>query len=369
MHVVVVGGGIWGLSTAWALIREGHGVTLIDKGPLPNPVNASFDQHRLTRLVYAEAAGYAALIREAHDRWADLWTDLGRTHYVETGTLATSTEPGDWTDRALENLKGLGIAHTVWTPGELAAALPILAPEKPIRYALYQPQGGVLLADRIAADLVAWLGANGVVLRPNAPVVALDEDAPGAFLASGERIGGDALVLCCGAWSGELVPEMSGRAQPYRQAVVYLEPPEDLAAMWRKAPIMVEMGGPDDLWGAPPVAGTGMKVGVGSTREGRAPWTDLDPTPEDTRRRLEPWRGTLPDLDRYRVVETRICYYAKGADDRFVALRVAPRSWALGNDAGHGYKFGPWIGCETARMLTGAQDTGRYRNRLAGILD
>lgn len=41
MDVIVVGPGIAGLSTAWALTKRGHRVTLIEQGPIPNPLAAS----------------------------------------------------------------------------------------------------------------------------------------------------------------------------------------------------------------------------------------------------------------------------------------------------------------------------------------
>ena len=49
MKAIVVGGGIMGLATAWALAREGHAVELFEQGPLPNPLASSMDEHRLIR--------------------------------------------------------------------------------------------------------------------------------------------------------------------------------------------------------------------------------------------------------------------------------------------------------------------------------
>ncbi|MEO1116109.1 MAG: FAD-dependent oxidoreductase, partial [Pseudomonadota bacterium] len=47
MTIVVVGAGISGLSTAWALTKRGINVTLLEQGPIPNPLSASGDQHRI----------------------------------------------------------------------------------------------------------------------------------------------------------------------------------------------------------------------------------------------------------------------------------------------------------------------------------
>ena len=52
MRVIIVGGGIAGLSTAWALQKSGVQVTLLEQGPLPNPLASSVDDHRLIRYPY-----------------------------------------------------------------------------------------------------------------------------------------------------------------------------------------------------------------------------------------------------------------------------------------------------------------------------
>jgi 2-polyprenyl-6-methoxyphenol hydroxylase-like FAD-dependent oxidoreductase len=42
-EVIVVGGGIVGLSAAYALVKAGVGVTLVEQGPIPNPLASSAD--------------------------------------------------------------------------------------------------------------------------------------------------------------------------------------------------------------------------------------------------------------------------------------------------------------------------------------
>jgi sarcosine oxidase/sarcosine oxidase subunit beta len=57
--VLIVGGGIAGLSTAWALRRRGFSVEFFEKGPLPNPKASSYDEHCFLRYAYGTMDGYA----------------------------------------------------------------------------------------------------------------------------------------------------------------------------------------------------------------------------------------------------------------------------------------------------------------------
>src|SRR4029453_16029316 len=88
MKAIIVGGGIMGLATAWALAREGHAVELFEQGALPNPLAASGGEHRLIRHPYGDRTGYARMIDPAFEAWDLLWRDLGQTLYAPTGTLA-----------------------------------------------------------------------------------------------------------------------------------------------------------------------------------------------------------------------------------------------------------------------------------------
>ena len=62
MKIAIVGAGIAGLSTAWALASRGHEITLIEQGTIPNPLAASGDHHRFISRAYGPASGYGRLI-------------------------------------------------------------------------------------------------------------------------------------------------------------------------------------------------------------------------------------------------------------------------------------------------------------------
>ena len=95
MNIIVVGAGISGLSTAWSLVKRGHNVSLLEQGPIPNPLAASGDHHRIIRRAYGEASGYARAISEAYQAWNELWADLGESHLDPRGFLCVSHETGE----------------------------------------------------------------------------------------------------------------------------------------------------------------------------------------------------------------------------------------------------------------------------------
>ena len=68
MRITIVGAGITGLSTAWSLSKQGHDITLIEQGSIPNPLAASGDRHRMIRRAYGDADGYAHTIDEAFEK-------------------------------------------------------------------------------------------------------------------------------------------------------------------------------------------------------------------------------------------------------------------------------------------------------------
>ena len=96
MHVVIVGGGIDGLATAWSLLKRGIQVTLLEQADvIPNPLSASGDQHRIIRRAYGGLGGYQSRIDEAYEAWNELWDDIGEKLLVDTGFLLVSQTPGD----------------------------------------------------------------------------------------------------------------------------------------------------------------------------------------------------------------------------------------------------------------------------------
>jgi len=363
----VVGAGIVGLSTAWALARGGAAVTVFEQGPLPNPWAASYDRHRIIRYPYGEARGYARAMTDAYAAWDALWADLGESHYVETGSLALSYAADGWARRSGAVLADLAIAHDWLPPEEVGRRWPFLLTDR-IEAGLHVPRGGVLLADRILHALARHLAGRDVELRPHDRVASLDAARGTLRTAEGEQGPFDAIAVAAGPWTLRLLPGLlPGELTPVRQLVVYLEPPAHLERAWREAPALQDIGGTvTDGYGLPAVAGTRAKLGATPVRRPGDPDREREPAPGEGEALLALYRGWIADLDDHRVAETRVCHYMRRPSEKIVLAPVGARAWVCTGDTGHAFKLGALLGGWLADGLSGARPAAELTALAAG---
>lgn len=365
MRVGIVGAGVVGLAAAWNAARRGHTVELFEAGPVPNPLAASMDQHRLCRVPYGSQDGYARLMAPAMRAWDRAWAAMGRVLYAERGCLALHTADGDWTERSRASLTRLGIAHEILTPDAMAARFPFLRLHD-ARWGLWTRPAGVLFADAITGAFADLARAAGAVLHAHAPVTAVDE--AGTLEVGGRRLAFDAVIVAAGVWAPRLLPWTAPGHEPVRQVVVYADPPASLAAAWAAAPVLLDMGGPRGLFCAPPAEGRGLKFGVGALNRPGDPDARRAPEPGEAEAVLEVWRDRLADFDAYRIDHARVCSYARRADETFVAGRRG-RVLAMTGCAGHAFKFGALLGEGLAAAVEDGETALRWMGGDADALD
>jgi len=373
MHVLIVGGGIYGTSAAWALRRSGHSVSLIERNRVPSRLASSSDRHRLIRYAYGDQLGYMRMVADAYAAWERVWADLGQRLYVETGTLGLGEQAGGWCARSLAALQGDGHQVEELSPAQLAQRFPLLQVTG-LEQAFYLPSGGTLLAERIVAGLARWLRASGVELIEGVAVTAIDRDAARVTLSDGRRLAGDLVLVAAGAWAHELVPELAARAVPSRQVVSYLIPPPGTASAWARHPMILNIGTgfylvPSVI--APDGRATGLKIGDHTFSRRGHPETERDVTRAETLEQLELCRRRLKNFAQYRVEETKTCFYTVTVDDseEFIARPLGKAAWLLSCCSGHGFKFASAIGEGFAALVDGKIAPDAFASWVAGKTD
>lgn len=352
VRVIVAGGGIVGLSAAWAVARHGHAVTLVDRSTVPNDRAASMDTHRFIRHAYGRARGYTRMVDDAYRALDVLWADLGRACVVPTGTLIAADAPGaDELDGTVEVFREQGRAFERLDGSALARRWPVFT-GRGVADALHVPTGGVFQPDTMLRAMAAWLREAGATIREHAPVAAIEPEGPALHLASGERLTADAVVVAVGAWTAALLPDLADAARPSRQICAYAAPPASSRAAWARTPLYMQVGRAIGLNIAPPVAGRPIKIGDHGFTFAGDPDEPREAGPAAAEAMFRAAADTLADFDGYRLLHGRRCFYTVAPEERFVAERRGA-AWLMTGFSGHGFKFGPLLGLRLAEAIDG----------------
>ncbi|QUQ65173.1 NAD(P)/FAD-dependent oxidoreductase [Kutzneria sp. CA-103260] len=349
--VVIVGAGVTGMVTAMECALAGHRVTLLDRGPIPNPASTSADQHRALRVQRPGDPVLTAQMTDARKRWLGLESVLG-TDFLRLVGIVTAWPADDAT-------------------GEIVELPPVLFPSGTV--GVLDPDAGVLLADKFLHAAAHWLAEH--------PAVSVRAECPVRFVADhwvslsdGTALGADLVAVAAGPWSRDLVDVPVAL---FRQTMAYLRPPADLASWWETAPGVGGVGADGRAWLLPPGDGTLLKISsdavcrkVESTAEGELEtWGDWLPArPRRTGRPISespahpvtpprtgrmpalPWaerllaEPILSDMDRYTVVAVRECHYAAAPDTGGpLLLHPKPGLWVRPSCGGSGFAAAPLV--------------------------
>jgi len=365
MRVTVVGAGIMGLCTAWALKRRGHTVTVLDRAQVPNPLGSSVDRSRLLRQPYGAERGYAAMVPDALAAWDRLWEDLGTSLYVPTGTLVLGTGASRWMRDSAETLAALGVAVDRLDRTALGRRYPLIHPEY-YDEGFHVDSGGVLLAGRIVELLAHRLVGNTVSLWPRLAVRGIDPERGTADLADGRTLEADRMVVAAGPWTPRLLPELAARLTATRQVYIYLSPSPDMMEPWRTMPMILDIDPERGFYLVPPVGGTAIKIGDHRPGAAGSPDERREVGPEEAADLFTSCRARLTGGERFRPVDAHTCFYTMAPEDRFIVEPIGARAWVLAGFSGHGFKFAPLIAERLAAALDEAADPAALTAWAAG---
>jgi monomeric sarcosine oxidase len=338
-EIAVVGAGVMGAATAWALARAGHDVVLLEQFELGHTRGSSHGEARIFRLVYADPH-WVRLTQRALPLWRELEAESGESILTTLGSL----DLGPGTDERAAALRECGVEFEVVDGADLGSRYPLRIEGGTA--ALLQRDGGVLNA---AAAQRAFLRGLRVLERTR--VTAIDG---GRAHFDGGTIAADAVVVTAGAWVSRLVEPLGIRlpVTPTRETVAYFrltgESHYPTMIDWR-LPDGYDLPQPGDSMYALP-SPQGLKVGVHRT----GPPTDPD---EEGVVDTEAVRCAADWVERYvdgvepTPVLTETCLYTNTPDESFVLERHG--AVVVGSPcSGHGFKFAPVVGEELAALAT-----------------
>jgi glycine oxidase len=210
-RVLVVGGGVIGLSCSWRLAGAGHRVTLV--APTPGRDGASWVAAGMLAPVTEVQFGEAPLtekLLEGARCWKEFAGSLEEASghdigYDQSGTLTVALDTSDRAalDHLLAYQHALGCTATRRTASECRTLVPSLTPA--VRGGIEVPGDHHVDNRALLAALVAACRAAGVEFVPRAAVALLPgSPGPTAALSDGRRLGSEAVLLAAGTGTAHI---------------------------------------------------------------------------------------------------------------------------------------------------------------------
>jgi len=349
-RTIVVGGGVMGLATAWALTRRGERPIVLERFARGHTRGASHGETRNYNNAYSEAH-YLDLLVRAREGWDALGEVDGepllRLHGLVShgaGAALGSTARVGLVE-VERRLSERGIAAALLDGAEAARRWPGMRFDDTV---LYSPDAGVARAAAALRELERRIVAAGGEVRWNVPVTGVEDlgDAVAVRTASGV-LRADVAVVAAGAWTRGLVPGIPlPRLRVTEESPAHFAP-VDPAAPWPSFNHFVAPGAwPANVYGMP-TPGEGVKVGFHGVGD------EVDPDARSFRptrqaELAEYVRAWFPGLDAATAAPIS-CTYTSTVDDAFVLDRRG-RIVVGAGFSGQGFKFAPGVGATLADL-------------------
>src|SRR5258707_8514728 len=176
-RVIVVGAGINGVTAAIELKKRGHGVILIDPGPLPHQLAASTDISKAVRAAYGADEEYSELAEHSIRLWREWNQEFGVELYHEVGVMFVrqrEMKPGDFEYESFKILERRGHKIKRMNSPQLWKRFPAWNPEL-YRDGVLELDAGYAESGRVIATLVTRARSLGIELREGVRLSRLDE--------------------------------------------------------------------------------------------------------------------------------------------------------------------------------------------------
>lgn len=339
--ILIVGAGVFGLSTALALRERGFSdITVIDRYYPPVPDGSSNDISRIIRFDYTDPF-YSRLAKEAIESWKS--SSLYSSHFYHSGFLLTSELANDpYLEKNKEVLRSQSQTYREFSSNEeIRRTIPGL---RDLQYPLIgylNPNAGWADAAGALRAVAARLSDSGVsfITGPRGTMKSLIIDSKsqvvGVNVVSGPPLRASKVIIATGAWTNrylDLDYAIVGSAQPV--GFIQLTPEE--AQCLADIPVTINITSAVFLFPPSPdnilkVAyhGHGFEIEVASDgKQGRmisAPQRDSNNAastyiPEDADNYLRAGlRQIVPSVAAKPWIRRRLCWYTETPTGDFIA--------------------------------------------------
>ncbi len=351
-HIVIVGAGIVGLSTAYALLSEGmRHVIVLEQEAVDHQRASSHGPSRLLRFEYGSDSFYSSMVHLSLHRWKSLQQITRRTLYSQTGVLVLGTEDDNYVEPSYQVLRKQGLPIERLSEWTCKQHFPQFATHA-YDTLTYNTEGGVLHASTCLHALKDCITDLGGAIYESCRVTSIKSDdmlRPVRLrLATGEELQADHVVLATGSWVHRLLANLYLPVRLTRQYLLYFAGLPTALFNANVFPAFIA----DDLYGFPLLSMHNSHgpswLKVASHTFG--PSIDPDDTSPPDRHTISQivgkLRELLPALSQAELAHIDSCMYDVSPDEDFILDRLPndPRVIFATGLTGHGFKFGLLLG-------------------------
>jgi len=360
--ILLVGAGIYGITTALELKARGYQVAVLDPGPLPHPLAASTDISKVVRMEYGTDETYMEMVEQAYQGWLQWNEEFGETLFHNVGVLMisrTPMSPGGYEYESYHLLRKRGHTPERLTGDEISHRFPAWRPGAFVD-GFFHAQGGYAESGRVVAALVRLAQAKGVMLYPDQTVEDFIEEGShiqGVRTRAGNMFPAEHVVVASGAWTTLRVPDLAPILKVTGHPVFHLKPANP--ALFASPDFVVFNADIRQTgWYGFPLHPREHVVKIANHGVGQELHPEMDKrvVTESDKARLRAFLAeSLPELSTAPLVYTRRCLYVDTPDGDFWIDRHPQREGltVASGDNGHGFKFAPILGGLIADAVEG----------------
>jgi sarcosine oxidase len=374
-EVIVVGLGAMGSAACFQLATRGVSVIGIDQYAPPHSWGSTHGDTRVTREAIGEGREYVPLVRRSHQLWREIERESGARLLTQCGIVVLAYPSSEFLEETRASARAYEIEHEDLTNAEARARFPMFALGDEV-VAYHEPGAGYVRPEAAVAAQLGLARARGAQLKLGERVQTWSASDNGVTVATdADTYRADQLLLCAGAWMGDLFPEGRDTFAVYRQLLYWFPIREGYAQLRDMPGFIWDLGARQDdvvhldgFYGLPAIDGPdgGVKVAAESYERTSTPDGRQHPATRSQSHRMYqqcvapylPWLGAEP-------LRTVSCLYTSTRGNRFIIDRHPEHDSVLIVSAcsGHGFKHSPAIGEAVAQWLTGrppAIDLGAF---------
>ncbi len=345
--VIVLGVGGMGSATICELAERGLKVLGVDRFSIPNQMGSSHGATRIIRMAYYQEPYYVKLVQQAYDLWRKLEEKSGEHLLAITGSIDAGYEDSEIFLGSKRSCEEHNLPHEILNARQVAEKFPGYNLPDDI-YSVYQPDGGVLFAEKCIDAFIRLAKENGAEIHDHEQVLDFESnDGSVKVITDKGEYFANRLVVTAGPWFLKILKDLPKVATPERQVVGWFEPNDPEVFSPNHFPVFNLKVNEGHYYGFPVFDQTGFKFGKAHHLKEVVDPDNMNRDVSEADEQL-----TREGLVRFfpeaagKLLDKATCIYTNTPDEHFVIdlLPGTSNVYFAGGFSGHGFKFCSVIG-------------------------